>query len=96
MSEHTNIYSIIYCLANIKQKNRTVLQYCEELESLITEYTVHYNFVDSEHFLYKHFRIGVNPYYREAIDELFIEKYIDCKNYCIELEQNFLQNHTQI
>ena len=96
MSEHTNIQAIVYCLVNIRQSNRTVTQFCEELESLVTEFTVHYNFTDSELFLYNQFKIGIDQYYKEAIDELFIEKYIDCKNYCIQLEQNLLENHIQL
>ena len=95
-NDNINIHTIVYNLINLKQNNKTVSQYCEELEILVSQFTDHYSFTDTEHFLYNQFKIGINQYYKEAIDELFIENYIDCKNYCIQLEHNLLQNHTQL
>jgi hypothetical protein len=91
-----NIHTIIYNLVNLRQINKTISQYCEELETLVSQFSDHYSFIDTEHFLYNQFQIGVNQYYKEAIDELFIENYADCKYYCIQLEQNLLDNNYEL
>jgi hypothetical protein len=83
-----NIYTIINRLVDLRQDSRTIIEFTSELEFLVTSMSNHYDFLDTQNFLYNQFILGVDMYYREAIDEFFIDSYSECKSFCLLLEQN--------
>ena len=83
-----NIHSIINRLVDLRQNSHTITEYTTELEFLVTSMSNHYDFLDTQNFLYNQFILGVDIYYKEAIEEFFIDSYSECKSFCLLLEQN--------